>query len=489
MNSPSVEKATRPGATLWPAFALVIIVAAAILTAGAPDEKRVSIYSVAANYSLPVSQLGGKDYVGLLEVLEPLGTVSAKVSGSNWKLLYDGVESVFIAGGRRVHVRGNDFDLSDPFWLVNGRGLVPVSSLGALLPRILGGPVVFNEAARRVFIGNVAVHFTAQVIKSAPPRLVMNFSSPVNPTIATEPGKLRMTFNHEAVVAPGSQMLTFDSGVIPSAAFQERNGTAELLVSGTVPLLAMFSNDGRTITIAPPVTIAPPSPNPAPTTTATQPAPSTASPTPATPTAPAPASGGTRYFAVVDAAHGGDERGAALSDQMAEKDVTLAIARSLRQELMSRGLATMLVRDSDVTLTADQRASTANSVGAAVYICIHASSEGRGVRLYTSLLPTASDIRGPFLDWDTAQSSFRQMSETAAEGVTSELKGKQISTRTLAAALRPLNNVATAAIAVEVAPSGSDISQLNSSVYQQLIAAAIASGVADVRDKLRVELK
>jgi N-acetylmuramoyl-L-alanine amidase len=68
--------------------------------------------------------------------------------------------------------------------------------------------------------------------------------------------------------------------------------------------------------------------------------------------------------------------------------------------------------------------------------------------------------------------------------VAAELKKQQVSVRTLTAPLRPLNNVVTAAIAVEVAPSGSDVSQLMSPDYQQLIAGAVANGIADIRAQL-----
>ena len=61
--------------------------------------------------------------------------------------------------------------------------------------------------------------------------------------------------------------------------------------------------------------------------------------------------------------------------------------------------------------------------------------------------------------------------------------------RTLTAPLRPLNNITTAAIAIEIAPPGSDISRLNSAAYQQPIAAAVAAGVADARDKLQAVRK
>lgn len=485
MNSVAgVRTNKRARTTLW--FTLIILVSlpSIVLLTGAVDEKRIAIYSVAANYFLPVNEYNGKDYVGLLEILEPLGSVSAKTNGNRWKLIYDDVPCEFTEGKQKARVRGKEFDLPANFHMENGRGFVPLSSLSALLPRILGGPITFNEAARRLFVGNVAVHFTAEVIKTNPPKLLMHFASPVNPTIATEPGRLRMEFAREAVVAPGSLLLTFDSDLIPSASFQERNGEAELVVNSKVPLMAAFSDGGRTITVTPPA---------APVATSTKAPPPAPSSTLPTPPVPAPAAAITpavvHYFAVVDASHGGDERGAALNDQLAEKDVTLALARSLRQELAARGLTTMMVRDADLTLTADQRASLANSSGASVYICVHASSEGHGARLYTALLPPGGDNRGPFVDWNTAQAPFLQASQTAEQGIANELKAKNIVVRSLTAPLRPLNNIAVAAVAIEVAPPANDVSQLGSPIYQQSVAAAVATGVVDVRDKLKAAQK
>jgi N-acetylmuramoyl-L-alanine amidase len=464
----SWEPAARP----LLAFTAAILLASALLLSGSPEQKHISIYSNAANYSLSVLDRNGTDYVGLLELFEPLGAVSAKVNRTHWKFRYYDVESEFTVGNTRASIRGSDFDLPANFLLENGRGLVPLSCLGTLLPRILGGPVTFNQNSRRLFIGNVAVHFTAQVSKTTPPKLVMNFTAPVNPMIATEPGKLRMLFSHEAVVAPGSQALTFDSNIIPSANFQESNGAAEIVVTASTPLMASFSNNGRTITIEPPAQAAAP-------THPSQP-PSTAPPASVT-TAPAAI---RRYFAVVDPSHGGDERGASLNDQLAEKDVTLAFARHLRQELEARGLATLLLRDGDTTLSLDQRASLTNSAHPAIYLCVHAASQGNGVRIYTTLVPARAENRGPFLSWDTAQTSFQPISRIAATTVMGELQNKQIPARSLVTPLRPLNNITAAALAMEVAPPSDDVSQLNSPAYQQLIAAAIAAGIADVRGQL-----
>jgi N-acetylmuramoyl-L-alanine amidase len=449
-------------------------VASGILLSAAPEERRITVYSNVANYSLNLITRNGQDYVGLLEILEPLGTVYAKGDSSKWKLRYKEIDSEFAAGKARAKVRGQAFDLPANFLLENGRGLVPISSLVTLLPRFLGGPVTFHQDARRLFVGDVAVRFTAQIAKSAPPSLVLNFSSPVNPSIATEPGKLRMVFTHEPLVPPGTQNLTFDNKIISSASYQENNGAVELSVHGSTPLFAKFSNDGRTITVSA-----------AETGSAAQ----TAEATPAAnaPVTPAPANvmpQARKYFAVIDASHGGDERGAALGDQLAEKDVTLAFARRLRQELESRGLSVMMVRDTDSSIPLDQRASLANVTHPAIYVSIHAGSQGSGVRLYTAMVPNVGDSRGPFLAWENAQSAFRLASDTAEASIASELQRKQIPVHGVMAPLRPLNNVISAAVAVEVAPRGIDISDLTSAQYQQQVASSVAAGILFVRDKL-----
>lgn len=462
---------------------LLIVLALPVLVVSAAPEKHLSIYSVAANYSLTLSQRDGHDYVGLLEMLEPLGKVASKSDGSRWRLRYNNVQAEFQAGKTKARVQGRDADLGGKFYLENGRGLVPVAALGALLPRILGGPVTLHEDAGRLFVGSVATHFTASLAGDNPPRLVFHFTAPVNPSVATEPGALHLTFSHEPVVAPASPTLTFGSKAIPSANFSEKNGAAVVTVNSSLPLMASFSSDGRTVTIAPaaaaaqnaagPPTSTPPSPAPLPQTLP----PAAAAPGPATQIY-------RRYFAVVDASHGGDDYGETLNSALLEKDVTVALARSLRQELESRGITTLVLRDSDANLSLDQRAAFANADRAAIYIAVHAASSGHGVRVYTALLPYGEDDRGPFRAWNGAQHGALALSRVAAGAVATELQKRQIPVRALGAPLRPLNNVAGAAIAVEVAPQGSDVSQLTAPDYQQLVTGAVATAIAASRDQL-----
>jgi N-acetylmuramoyl-L-alanine amidase len=460
---------------------IVLVISATLLVSGTASEKRLSVYSVAANYSLPLVQREGRDYVGLLELLEPLGKVSARADGSRWRLRYNDVEADFQVGKSHAQVQGRDADLGSRFIMDNKRGLVPVGSLGSLLPRVLGGPVTLHEISDRLFIGSVATHFTASLSGDNPPRLVLHFSTPVNPSIANEPGALRMTFAREPLVSPASSTLTFGNKSIPSAIYTESNGSAILTVNATVPVMATFASDGRTITVGP---IASPAQTATPagaegTTAASVPA----AQTPAA-TVPVPVPSARRYFAVVDASHGGDDRGEALGPTLAEKDVTVAFARGLRQELESRGITTLVLRDSDANLPVDQRAVFANADHAAIYIALHAASSGHGVRVYTALLPFGGDDRGPFKSWTTAQHSSLSMSQSAASLVAGELQKRQVPVRSLPAPLRPLNNITGPAIAIEIAPQGSDVSQLMAPDYQQLITSAVATAIAGARDQL-----
>ena len=447
-----------------------------LLVSGAP-EKHLSVYSTAANYSVPLVQREGHDYVGLLELLEPLGRVTAKADNSRWRLRYNSVQAEFEVNKARARIQGRDADLGGKFLIENKRGLVPVGSLSALLPRILGGPVSLHEVSDRLFIGSVATHFTASLSGDNPPKLVFHFTAPVNPTIATDGGVLRMTFSREPLVGPASPTLTFGSKVISSATYVESNGGAVVTVNASVPVIALFANEGRTLVISPTST---PAPSAAPAT-ATNPPP-TPPPAPAAPPPAAPAP--RRYFAVVDASHGGDDHGETLSTTLAEKDVTVALARSLRQELESRGISTLILRDSDANLSVDQRAVFANADHAAIYIAVHATSTGHGVRVYTALLPYGEDDRGPFRSWTTAQHPTLPLSQSTASAVASELQKRQLPVRTLSAALRPLNNLIGPALAIEVAPQGSDLSQLIAPDYQQLVAGAVATAIAAVRDQL-----
>jgi N-acetylmuramoyl-L-alanine amidase len=468
----------------------VLLVSTALLSVAAgaaspAEEKHISVYSPVAIYSLPILDRGGREYVGLLELLEPLGRVSSQSDGRHWRLRYNALDADLTAGKTHGKIHGHDFDFGAPFLIENSRGLVPLTSLSALLPRFLGAPVNFREGARRLFIGDVGIQTSFRLDASNPPRLVLSFNAPVNPTISTEPGKLRMIFKRDPIVSPGSPSISFDNKVITRASYSESNGDAELDVTAVEPLLATFSPDRRTITISPIASEAQtgtpanstPQQNPTQAPTAANQAPSAVSSNPSD----------HRALAVIDPAHGGDERGAALSETLAEKDVTLGFARLLRHELEIRGFAATLLRDADTTLTLDQRATAANVAHAGIYITLHATSQGSGARVYTSLLPVEAPSKGIFHAWNAAQAPALPLSRTVSAAIVTELQKKEFATQASSASLRPLNNVFMPAIAVELAPGANGLADLTSANYQQRAAAAIADAIASVRDRLGVQ--
>ena len=469
---------------------LAILLATLTILSAAPsaEEKHISVYSPVAIYTLPVLERAGHAYVGLLELLEPLGRVSSQTDGRRWNLRYNAVDAELFAGKTRARIRGRNFDLSAPFLIENSHGLVPLSSLGALLPRFLETSVNYHESARRLFVGDVRIQIGFQLDASNPPRLALNFSAPVNPTISTEPGKLRMVFKRDPVVSPASPSISFDNKVITQASYSEYNGDAELDVAATQPLLASFSNDRRTIVIsvvpqAPATPSAAGSQNTGSQNTGSQ---NTGSqnPAPATPIANLAAGGSRRVLAVVDPAHGGDERGAALTDTLAEKDVTLGFARLLRHELEIRGFAVALLRDADASSTLDQRAAAANMARAGIYISLHATSQGSGARVYTALLPVEGPSKGAFHAWNAAQSPALPVSRIVSAAIVAEMQKREFPVRASSASLRPLNNVFMPAVAVELAPGADGVATLTNANYQQRAASAIADAVVTVRDRL-----
>ena len=455
--------------------------------APAADEKHVSVYSPVAIYTLPVLERASHEYVGLLELLEPLGRVRTETDGRHWRLRYNAVDAEFTAGKTGARIRGRNFDFTTPFLIENSRGLVPLSSLSAFLPRFLGAPVNFHESARRLFIGDVGIQISFQLDGNNPPRLTLTFSAPVNPTISTEPGKLRMVFKRDAVVSPGSQSISFDNKIITEASYSENNGAAELDVAANESLLASFSNDRRTIIVSAMPQAMAANGNPA-TSGGAGPQNPTQATSPETPAAnSATGNAGSnphRVLAVVDPAHGGDERGAALTDQLAEKNVTLGFARLLRHELETRGFAVALLRDGDTTSTLDQRAAAANVARAGIYISLHAVSEGSGARVYTALLPVEGTSKGVFHAWNTAQAPSLPISRIVAAAIVAEMQKREFPVRASSASLRPLNNVFMPAVAVELAPGEDGIADLTSANYQQRAASAIADAVLSVRDRL-----
>lgn len=103
-----------------------------------------------------------------------------------------------------------------------------------------------------------------------------------------------------------------------------------------------------------------------------------------------------RPLVVIDAGHGGDDPGApGVSGTVKEKEVTLQLARELRDRLAENGRVRIaLTRDQDSTMDLYSRAGVARRLGAELFVSIHADSAAnplaRGATVY-SVSEVASD--------------------------------------------------------------------------------------------------
>src|SRR5213593_4721354 len=102
---------------------------------------------------------------------------------------------------------------------------------------------------------------------------------------------------------------------------------------------------------------------------------------------------------VIDAGHGGHDRGGIPGQSVAEKEMTLDVAQRLRNVLAASGYRVVMTRDSDVFVPLGTRVAIANSYRNAIFVCVHFNATNRmgasGIETYfysRDSLPLASAI-------------------------------------------------------------------------------------------------
>jgi N-acetylmuramoyl-L-alanine amidase len=116
---------------------------------------------------------------------------------------------------------------------------------------------------------------------------------------------------------------------------------------------------------------------------------------------------------VIDPGHGGADPGA-MASGVSEKDITLDVARRLRDLLVAQKLAVSLTREADTTLSLRDRIVLANAKKADLFVSIHVNSlprvrEVRGVETY--FLGTTTDPHVERLALDENRTSGYTMAD------------------------------------------------------------------------------
>jgi N-acetylmuramoyl-L-alanine amidase len=80
---------------------------------------------------------------------------------------------------------------------------------------------------------------------------------------------------------------------------------------------------------------------------------------------------------VIDAGHGGYDRGGIPGQRVSEKEMTLDVAQRLKKVLSANGYHVVMTRDSDVFVPLGTRVAIANSNPGALFVSIHFNSAKR----------------------------------------------------------------------------------------------------------------
>jgi N-acetylmuramoyl-L-alanine amidase len=167
---------------------------------------------------------------------------------------------------------------------------------------------------------------------------------------------------------------------------------------------------------------------------------------------------------VIDAGHGGHDRGGIPGQKVPEKNVALDVAMRLREELNRAGFRTVMTRTNDVFVPLGQRVAIANANRDAIFVSIHFNasrkSGPRGIEtFYRSRQSSAIAVR--------IQSQLVSVGRTANRGVK----------RARFYVLRN-NRIPSVLIECGFLTNSQDAALASNSSYRQRLAGAIANAVS-----------
>jgi N-acetylmuramoyl-L-alanine amidase len=479
------------------------LVPSRLLAAGAP----ITVLTATARREITPTIRGAAELVPIEQVLAGTGvrvTSDARGGAATLSLgthevaLYDKKSLASVDGDLRL--------LSAAVVREDGRWLVPVDALPRLLGPLLDRPVEWRAAERVLVLGKVVVPrvSVSTFVSGDMVRVVLEASEPVPFRVQQEEGRVSVTVPRD-LLDVALQPTRLAGGIVESVQFV--GGRDNVFAVNLGPrfrdLKASEQSQPSRLVLelhGPPLVAgaAPERPGTGIAGAAARPSPS-----------PAVRDEGVRTI-VIDPGHGGDEVGAKGASGSLEKDVSLAIARKLRAELVNGGLSVFLTRDRDAVVPLDDRSAIANNYKADLFVSIHANaSRARGARgsevYFLSYQASDDESRriaqaegaaepppsvAPGSDlalilWDMAQAEHLEESSALASRVQEELavvtgsEGRGVKQ----APFRVLVGAAMPAILVEVAfiSNPEEEKLLNSDAYQAKIAAAVARGILRYR--------
>jgi N-acetylmuramoyl-L-alanine amidase len=442
----------------------------------------VAIEDVAVGYGLTVTS-------------DNRGGAATLVVGAHQVGLYEGKSLASVDGDLRL--------LSAPVRNEDNRWLVPVDGVPRLLGPLLGLPVDWRPTQRVLVVGRVSIPRVSVAAFSSTDLVRIVFDASEGVPFKVEQGSDRITVAvARDIVEASLPSEPISGGIVEWVQFQ--GGRDNSFVVGLGPRFRQVKASEQK---SPPRLILELHGEPATRATA-EARPPRATPPPR----PTPSSSaiGVRTI-VIDPGHGGEEVGARGPGGTLEKDVVLAIARRLRDQLVNAlGVQVFLTRNQDAEVELDARTAIANNYKADLFISIHANAvrargakgsevyflsyqasdeESRRVAMLEGIAePLGTAAPGSALElilWDMAQAEHLEESSALATRIQDELgavTGSQVR-GVKQAPFRVLVGATMPAVLVEVAfiSNPEEEKLLSSAAYQGRVAGALMRGIARYR--------
>ena len=355
-----------------PIAALLVVVAGAVLVGAQADSDAVTVVSPAGRERLAVVAADGVEMLALdelarllqLEVREDPRAGTLSVTGAGGSLIMTPGQQIVSVDGRLVSLRAAPRQQA-------GRWLVPLDLINRGLAQVADQRVELNLARRRLLLGEVRV--TRITARYRPAADQARLSLELAPAVA-----------HEVTRGDSELRVAFDADVVDVEQPPELRGGLATAFDVT--------DDGVVIHLGPEVDSYDVSRQPAGGGGATleielmarRSAPADVQPaaTPPLPTRtdllPEFTVGPAVRLAVIDPGHGGNDTGSQGAAGTLEKDITLAVARKLRDAIENRiGLRVILTRERDEAVALDTRAAIANNNKADLFISLHLNASTR----------------------------------------------------------------------------------------------------------------
>jgi N-acetylmuramoyl-L-alanine amidase len=355
--------------------------------------------------------------------------------------------------------------LASPILRENNRWLAPIDFLSQGLTRLTGAEFRHRSGTSRIFAGGVEAPELVMNAQSLGPitRLTIRTGAAVDMDLRRDDQASRATLVIEgSPVDPLRESLDHKDRLVRAITFDDSDGTPKINLDvteevGDIKLTATdnnriffvdFTRKGEPVTAAAPGETAAPRVDPAQPRRQVR-------------------------VIVIDPGHGGEDSGAA-DASVAEKDLTLTLARKLRSALQTRlGATVLLTRDSDIAMDSEARSAVANNNQANLFVSLHAGYSANERESGSSIFvmqenfgeafATTSSPRGQlFLPWYLGYRVSRQASLRAAGILQEEL------TKLIPAWEFPVRNAPLAVLSSATMPSLMlEVGNLNNPVNAQ----------------------